>query len=383
MKKIKLTFIIPNLNNGGAERVVSHLLGNLDREIFELSCVFYDSNHSYPIPGDIKIFVVDTPGSENVFRKIYASIVRLFKIRNIINFYKPDVILSFLTGVNITAIMVRMLARRKPRLIISERSTFSQYQFLLDFFSKTFFKYSIKFLYNYADCLIAVSKGVKEDLQKFTSMPEKKLIVIHNPVDIDKIIQLSNEEVHESRFLNENLPVIVHVGSLTKAKGHEYLLQAFKLASQKVNCRLLLLGEGERKDELVSLAAGLGINNMVEFLGFNKNPYKFMRRSSVFVLSSIFEGFPNVLIEAMASGTPVISTNCKSGPNEIIDNGVTGILVPPKDAQKLADAMVLLLTDTNLADKLKKNAQKKVPDFHINKIIGQYRTVLAQQKSCN
>ncbi|MEM2772331.1 MAG: glycosyltransferase [Candidatus Pacearchaeota archaeon] len=368
-RKKKIIFVIPNLGKGGAERVFANILRKLSRNKFEIVSIFYDNNHIYEIPDDIKIYNLDLSGTPNFFKKIYRNIVRIMKISQIIKNEKPDVVFSFINRVNLSTIISKILSRSKTKVIISERNTPSlQQRGFLGFITKLF----MRIIYNKADCIIAVSNGVKNDLIKNFGIKENKISVIYNPIDIDEIQKLSKEEITECEWFKEDIPIIINVGSLTEKKGHKYLLHAFKIVREKVNCRLVILGEGPKEKELKELAKNLGISNDVKFLGFQKNPFKFIAKSNIFVLSSLFEGFPNVLIEAMVCGVPVISTNCPSGPDEIINNGTTGFLVGVYDEQKMADRILEVITNKSLIGKLTKNAFESIKKFDVSKIIEQY-----------
>jgi glycosyltransferase involved in cell wall biosynthesis len=372
-RKTKVIFIIPNLGKGGAERVLVNLLENLDRNKIEPFCIFYDSKHVYPIPEDVKNFNLNLPGTQNFFKKIYRNLLRVLKIAIIIRREKPDTIFSFMNKVNLAVIISKILSRDDAKLIISERNT---PYFQLSDKMGSLVKFLMKIFYFKADMIIAVSKGVKKDLVFNFNITEDKIKVIYNPLDIEKIQKLAKDNVTEHTWFLENIPMLINVASLTEKKGQQYLLSAFKILREKVRCRLVILGDGENENKLKKLAIDLGIEEDVAFLEFQMNPFKFMARASVFILSSLWEGFPNVIIEAMACGVPVISTDCHSGPNEIIDEGINGILVPPKDEKKLADAILAILRDKKLAEGFSLSGLKKIKDFSLNEIIMEYTHVL-------
>jgi len=380
VNKLRIVFIIPNLGKGGAERVLANVIEDLDRRIFEISCVFYDSRHTYTIANDINIFTLSLMGSTNVIKKIYLSFARIIKIRNIINSQYPDVVVSFLPGVNLTAIAARMVSSHKHKLIISEHSIPSLHLFGI---TNNFLKLLLRLLYNKADAIIAVSKGVKNDLIMNFGIDRNKIIVINNPINKERIQILSKEKIIELKLFDSPIPVIITAGSLTEAKGQEYLLRAFKIVRTTINCKLLILGEGHKEYVLKKIATRLGIINDITFMGFQSNPYKFIAHSSVFVLSSLWEGFSNVLVEAMACNVPVISTDCKSGPREIISHMSDGILVPVKNEQKLAEAITLVLTNQTLAGTLVSNAAQKIQAFSMTKIINEYTSLLINNANVN
>ena len=198
----------------------------------------------------------------------------------------------------------------------------------------------MKVLYPLADAVVAVSQGVADDLEKNAGIPSSLLRVIQNPVITPEIVDLADQPVGHPWFIQENVPIIVAAGRLTRQKDFPTLLRAFALVRQKRPCHLVILGEGRDRVMLKSLAAELGIRNEVYFPGFVENPYAYMSKAALFVLSSRWEGSPNVLTEALALGTPVVSTDCPSGPREILANGRYGTLVPIGDQESLARAIL-------------------------------------------
>jgi glycosyltransferase involved in cell wall biosynthesis len=233
----------------------------------------------------------------------------------------------------------------------------------------------MKLLYSRADKIIAVSNFIRKDLILNYNIKKAKVVVIYNPIDIEKVNALASEEISDQWF-REEVPIVISVGRLSKEKGYDTLLRAFAIAREKSDIRLAILGEGEEKKSLEELDKKLGIERDVVFLGYKNNPYKYMKRASIFVLSSLYEGFPNVLIEAMACGTPVISTQYNPYPHEIIEHGKNGLLVPVTNEKALAEAMLKLLNDPAGMTMLAANAKEKAKEFLVQKIAGYYGKVL-------
>lgn len=375
IKRTKVVFIIPHLGKGGTERVLALLLEHLDRNKIEPCCIFYESKHIYKIPADVKIYYLELAGVDGFFNKIIYAVKRVYRLNGIIRTERPEVIFSFLNGVNLLVILASILSgnlRRRVKLLISERTSLSIYLRKRDFLLRLL----IMILYRKADKIIANSNGVKKDLISYVGIPEEKICVIYNPIDIESVEKLSYEEVTEHPWFNENIPVVINVGALTYPKAQEYLLKAFYLARKRIKCRLVILGEGEKEDELKRLALDLRITDDAAFLGFKENPFKFMRKSAVFVLSSRFEGFPNVLLEAMACGVPAVSTRCKSGPEEIITDSVDGLLVPVENEEKLAEAIIKVITNPDLSSRFAAKAKETVSKFDVRTNILNYERLL-------
>ncbi len=382
-RKLKVMVVIPNLSRGGAERVVSVLLKHLSRERNQMSCVFYNTDHRYDIPDDVKVHTLGLPGVEGLIRKIIVFIKRIVKIKEIVVRERPDVMVSFLNTVNLNLILGRLfykIFRNNMKLIISERTTPSiEIKKNMKKIHGVITAFLIKRIYPLADIILVNSEGVKKDLVEQFNIPVKKIHVIYNPIDIERIAGLSKVEVVENEWFRSDVPTIINVGTLYYAKGQDYLLRAFQLVHSKTDCRLILVGEGEDEAELKELAKELGVSDNVLFLGFQKNPFKYVSRSSVFVLSSRYEGFPNALIEAMACGVPVISTRCKSGPEEIIENKVNGLLVPVENIEDLSNAILEIISDTAFAASMAYAAKETVVSFDVNNIMQDYESLFVSE----
>ncbi|HUO88492.1 MAG TPA: glycosyltransferase, partial [Rhizomicrobium sp.] len=190
-----------------------------------------------------------------------------------------------------------------------------------------------------------VSEGVARDLRSFGQFSPHKVSVVHNPVFDPDIAELARQEPLHPWLLAGDPPIILAAGRLHPQKGFDVLLRAFARVRAQIDCRLVILGEGAERASLAAMASDIGLAYDVDFPGFARNPFSLMARAAVFVLSSRWEGFPNALVEAMASGAPVVSTDCPSGPREILDHGRYGRLVPPGSAELLADAILAVLRE--------------------------------------
>ena len=202
----------------------------------------------------------------------------------------------------------------------------------------------IRLLYPHIDKIIAVSEGVRQDTLAVSGVEPDRVTVVRNPV-ITPQLNRSTEAPIPHPWLNDSeIPVILGAGRLTLQKDFQTLLQAFAIVRSNQPCRLIILGDGRQKEALLNQAESLGVADDLALPGFTSNPYVYMRHADLFVLSSRWEGSPNVLTEAMALGVPVVSTNCPSGPNEILDEGRIAPLVPVGDHQALAEAMISVLS---------------------------------------
>lgn len=371
-KRIRLLIVVPFLGGGGAERVATLLLQHLDRKKFEPSLVMYKRMGVYmdELPPNLR--VVDIGLRKRTLPKLPETIWRLARV---IRREKPDVVLSFLTYSNLITIMAARLSGVSTAVTVSERNNLTMELKAESLRYSLLQKLGVRMLYPLVNVVIAISRGVEEDLVKNFGVPTQKVEVIYNPVDIERISHLAQYPVDHPWFGGE-LPVIAAMGRLEPQKGYHYLLRAFAMIKKVRSCKLVIIGEGKKREELEHLARELGIERDVAFLGFQKNPFKYLARADVFVLSSLWEGFGNVIIEAMACGTPVIATRCPSGPEEIIEDGSNGLLVPPADKRALADAILSILSDEKLARKLAGNGKRRVQDFSLGKRIVEYERVL-------
>ena len=211
----------------------------------------------------------------------------------------------------------------------------------------------MRLFYRGADRIVAVSKGVKDDLVKITGLDPDDIDVIANPVISSRIHELSKAPIMHPWLSDGKLPIVVGAGRLTRQKDFPTLIKAFAKVIAIRPMRLIILGEGDDRPKLTALARNLGIEAHVSLPGFEANPYAFINRASLFVLSSIWEGSPNVLTEALALGIPAVATDCQSGPREVLQNGRYGPLVPIGDPDALAKAMLKVLADPPDAEFLK------------------------------
>lgn len=286
---------------------------------------------------------------------------------------KPNVLLAAKTHTNLVALWATQLAKSSNRVVISERTT------LVDII-KTSKKWRWRFIlpvlaheYRKAGGIITVSNGVKEELAIHTGLPHQRITAIYNPLLTQKIRGKSLEAINHPWFQKEDsTPIILGVGRLVPQKDFSTLIKAFSRVRQSRPVHLVLIGEGRQRSELTTLAQSLGIEKDIWMPGFSDNPYAFMSKASMLVLSSIYEGLPNVLIEALACGCPIVSTDCPSGPSEILEKGKYGTLVAMGDVHALAQAIHHTLNNPPNRNDLCLRAA----DFDIEKVSQQYLNVL-------
>ena len=328
-----ICLFLPSLHAGGAERMMVNLANRMAQYGADVRLLLSKAQ------GDL---IKDLP-LENVrmvdlhCRRVLTSVLPL---AGYLRREKPAVMLSALDHANLAAIFAKKIARVSTRLVVSVRTTVTKATADSTPLRAKLIPFAMRWFYDDADAVIAVSEGTANDLLRFCPLSPDKVHVIYNPVITPHLFKKAEEPALHRWFTNSAVPVILGVGRLTRAKDFSTLIRAFSFVRKKVNARLLILGEGEERPKLESLCRTLNLKNDVELPGYVSNPYPYMKRAAVFVLSSRWEGLPSVLIEALALGTKVVATDCPSGPREILADGKWGRLVPVGDAGKLAEAIL-------------------------------------------
>ena len=252
---------------------------------------------------------------------------------------RPTALLATMPETNAAALLAARLAGRNIPVVARRANTLSM-EYAAERFKARLILELEKRLLPRAAAIVANSQGAAKDLQRHIPKIAGRVQVVYNPVVWPDVAEQAAQPVDHPWFCNPDIPVVLSVGRLTVQKGHSTLLRAFAETLQSRRARLVVLGEGPERPNLLRLAQELGISGAVDFPGFRVNPFAYMARARLFALSSIYEGFPNVLVQAMACGTPVVSTDCPSGPGEILEGGKWGRLVPVNDSHSLAKAML-------------------------------------------
>lgn len=287
---------------------------------------------------------------------------------------QPAVLLATQTPANLVALWARRLARVPTRVIVGEQTNLSQ-QITGPKRRKWRWRFIapvIQRVYPWADAVVAVSHGVADDLSCWTSIPRERITVIYNPVVTPGLLRQAQAQLDHPWFQPGSPPVVLGAGRLTPQKDFPTLLKAFARVRAERPIRLLILGEGKQRAELRTLTAALGIAEDVSLPGFVDNPYAYMAGAALFVLSSAWEGFGNVLAEALACGCPVVSTDCPSGPAELLDHGRYGALVPVGNDEALARKILETLDRPRDREYL----QARASEFSIERACTAYSQVL-------
>jgi glycosyltransferase involved in cell wall biosynthesis len=325
----RILLVLPSLERGGGERVLLQLAGAFlvaGREVHV--AVLLGGGPLRPVVPDAVTLheLIDTGDAPMGLALAWKA---LPKLASLICTIKPHAVLSTMTGTNLLAVLACMQARIRTRLVLREASSLVNTKSALK-------RQAMRWLYRRADRLVAVSAGVAQDLREL-GLADDRIHVIRNPVDVERLRQLA--AIGLPPALGDNAPYVVSLGRLTEAKDFPTLLRAYAISALRGSHRLIIVGGGEQRTTLENLIRDLGLADRVLLMGAMDNPYRVLADASLHVLSSRWEGYPNVLLEALALGVPVVSTDCLHGPREILDGGRYGRLVPVGDAVALASAM--------------------------------------------
>ena len=291
---------------------------------------------------------------------------------------RPAALCAATTHMNLEALLARRLAGIDTRVIVSERNALRGGH-LQHGWPALFLPALVRRAYGQADAIVAVSEGVADDLAAWSGLPRGRIATIYNPVVSDELLRIQSEPVDHPWFRPGEPAVITSAGRLGRAKDHPTLIRAFARVRRVRPTRLVIFGQGksaaktaERSAALQALAAEHGVAADVALPGFVANPLAYMARAALFALSSINEGLPGVLVQAMACGCPVVSTDCPSGPAEILAGGRYGRLVPPGDDEALAAAILATLDAPPPARLLRERAGL----FSVERAVAQYERVM-------
>ena len=302
----------------------------------------------------------------NFFSVIVATreLVKAIEERN------PDILYSRIPRPKLPLLLAGKITRKK--IVLAEGN--SPWDIRHKRFS--WLKKSIqKVCYRNSDRVLAVSRELASEMESFYGLKEVRCV--YNGVDFENV-RSGADESPEHPWFGEDIPLVCSVAALIDRKNIHHLLQAVGIAREKTDFRLVIVGEGSLRNQLEKIAADLKVDDIVDFAGYQPNPYAYMGRSDLFILSSRSEGLPNVLLEAMSLGIPTISTDCDYGPREIIEDGKNGILVPVGEPDAIADAMVRLLEDGKLAKAISENALKTSRGFTLEKMVSGYESLFRE-----
>lgn len=335
MKHI-ITIFIPSLNAGGGEKVTVNLANGLLRYCKYIDIITMNSDGPNRSIIDKRIHLFDM----HIDNMKYS----MLPLRKYINDRKPLVFISVLDYANIASLIATFGMYDKPHQYLISHQTISSNPNNKSSLTSIFLLYLLPILYPWSTGIISVSKGSALDLSFQTGIKLNRIKILPNPVVTDDMLNMSKLPVYHNWIINKQYPVLLSVGSLISLKCHDILIKAFAIVSKYRKAKLLILGDGPEKNALIKLARDLNVYNNIQFLGYVSNPYNYMAATDAFILSSKSEALPTVLIEALACGSSIVSTDCKYGPREILSYGKYGYLVPINDPYSLAKSILLVLS---------------------------------------
>jgi glycosyltransferase involved in cell wall biosynthesis len=361
-KKIRVLFFIPWMGGGGAERTFLNIVNTIEREKFEPLLILCRKRGDFLdiLSKDTRVFYLN-------LRLRYSMIPLAQKISKI----APDIVISTMRFVNLFSVLTGKLFHLKPKFIVRETNNLTAAGINPSHILERLVGWS----YRSADRVVSLSNGVKYDMVQRYGLSPEQITTIYNPVDIRQIRKLARQEPeavegipaeHQKGVFN-----IIGVGSLFHQKGFDLLIRAVSRL-RDLPIHLTILGEGPARGALMKLIRELGLEDRAILPGFKKNPYAFMARSDLFVLSSRWEGFGHVIVEAMACGVPVLSTRCPSGPDEIITDGVDGCLCRPNSDEDVAHQISRLFKNPDIRKQYIDSARQVAIRFDAETIVKQY-----------
>ena len=380
-KPLRIALAIPHLGGGGAERSVLKLARGLVERGHRVDILLFEKIETLAdeIPTEARLFVLkpepinDFQDRIQLARRFGFRILKFLRtdllkdarsLAAYIDAERPDCVLPSLPRTKLATLLAPYFTNQNPVTIPTVHSVLMN--------RKRRFRKLYAILFPTADHIVTVSDGVADNHSLTLEIPRERITRIYNPADIAEIEQMA-QSVPEHPWMTDNgPPVILSAGRLTRVKDFPTLLKAFRQVSRSRDVRLIILGEGSWRRRLESMIRKMGLEATVSLPGWVSNPYAFMNRASLFVLSSKFEGLANVMIEAMACGCPCVSTNCPSGPAEILDNGRFGPLVPVGEESALAAAMERVLDSPLDKDTLQARAQ----EFSLDASVDQYERMI-------
>jgi N-acetylgalactosamine-N,N'-diacetylbacillosaminyl-diphospho-undecaprenol 4-alpha-N-acetylgalactosaminyltransferase len=373
-----ITLLINSLGEGGAQRVVVTLAKEFLKEGKTVTLLSLAKNDLYELPSEVKrVYFTDKSHDSMLLIPYYA-----WKLKNYIKDNRVPVVQSFLFRANYVNILSKILGSNQI-VQVSNRSVVSR--FLVEGISGKINLLLIKLLYRQADLIMYVSQRMKLDFHEQFNI-RKDEVVIYNPYDIERIVSDADKQVNNFIFRKDRR-YLVTVGRLISFKRFQDVIEVLKDLPDDVE--LLLLGDGKEREKLENLSLKYGLENRVHFMGQVKNPYQYISRSDIFVSTSSVEGFPNVLLESMICKTPIVSSDCLSGPREILspstdsskqlteglEKSEYGVLYAVGDVDALRNSIKLLLEEKELKEKYIEKASKRAELFSVEKIAQQYEVL--------
>jgi glycosyltransferase involved in cell wall biosynthesis len=375
--KNKIAIIIPTLHGAGCEKLLSEMLFYFEKE-FNIDLILYENSIDYNIPKSINIKLLETDNSPNhsVLYKIYRLGKRINNIGKILKKNNYDVILSFIDGCNTNVYFGKVLHRVKTPLISAEH-TINEGFFIHNPYSKKLawlFKFLLKITYNGVDEVIVISNSMKKYIKDDIKVTNKNITTIYNGIDTNKFNLKINHTVEFEKDFNKAKIKILNVARLDDNKNQQYLINIMPdILKEKPNAKLFIIGKGEKEEELKNLIEKLKLNNYVYLLGWKTNVSDYMKKSNLFLMSSKYESFANVVVESLGCGTPVVTSKYDDVVYDIIENNSLGTVVEIENKKKYIKSILYYLDNEIDKNKLNDYVKNK---FSIDNTIIKYMQVI-------
>jgi glycosyltransferase involved in cell wall biosynthesis len=365
----RICFVLPSLHGGGAERAAVHIINALDGARWQRSMYLFERTGPYLSELSPSIELSSGDGGSRVHR--------WQALRSYFSRTRPEIVVSFLSYFSVLSAAKASAAG--SRVVFSQQTPMSAFLADRDYqwrrvWHKRVFRVVTRLGYKAADLIITSSRGVAEDLQTAFGVKADRIQVVPNPVDVDAVRQLASEPIGAEFDSRWESPVLVAAGRLAEAKNYPLMIDAVALLRARIDARLFILGEGALEPALRARIAQRRLDDAVTLCGFQRNPWKFIARADAFLLTSHYEGFGNVLVEAMACGVPVIATS-SAGTRDIVRDGVDGLLVDQHTPEGVASALDRVLTDGAFRDRLRGAAREGAARFALPVVAAQYGAV--------
>jgi len=366
MQSKHITLVLQNLTGGGAERMMLNIAGGLADRGHRVDIVLMREEGPYldRVPKHVTLICLQALR----FRRVLPALVRYLRQA------QPDAVLSTLVPMNIITAFASRFTRRRPRLVLREACSISgMQQSVANRVTRLSYHLS-PWVYPWANHIVGISNDLRDELRQRLNMPAERINTIYNPVlSAHDQKQLERTPAPPHPWLEPGqVPVVIAVGRLVEQKDYVTLLDAFSQLRRREAARMIILGEGPLRSQLEQRIAALNLQDEVVLPGFVNEPLAWMQHAAVFAHTARWEGFGNVIVEALACGLPVVATDCPCGPAEILDRGRYGTLVPVGDVSALTNALATAITAPLPVELLRRRAD----DFTVESIVGQYESLL-------
>ncbi len=357
---MKISLVLPDFAGGGAERVFTTLAREFVERGHDVDLVIANNNNPaylHLIPAQVRI--IDLKAAR--MRQSLSSLIKYFRQ------HQPDVVMATRLHSCCFVVLAKIFSGINTKVVLREANTPSSDLNKYARSKRLLLTSFVRFLYPLADAIICVSQGAVNDTKEFIKTASGKVHLIYNPVLTEDLFIDAAKPCEHPWFSKNTIPVIVSVGRLSSQKRFDVLIKAFAVVHKRRPVRLLILGDGGDRPALQSLIMSLNLQDDVSLPGFDSNPFRFMANADLFVLSSAWEGLPGALIQALACGCPVVSTDCPSGPREILKAGRLGKLVPVNDSEAMAKAI-----EETLDQKPRRISQEDLNEYTVDQAIDRY-----------